>query len=43
VAAIDMRYVDSHPELITHAATARIAATDGGILILDEMLIKLVK
>lgn len=43
VAAIDMRYVDSHPELITHTATARIAATDGGILILDEMLIKLVK
>lgn len=40
---INMDYANAHPDLLTHAPGDRIAATPRGMLILDEVILKLVK
>ncbi len=40
---INMQYVDSAPELLTRTNDGRIAATDAGMLILDDVLTNMIK
>lgn len=40
---INMDYADAHPDLLTRTPDGRIAATPRGMLILDEVILKLVK